>query len=47
MSMLSIGILIAIPVILFSVAYYVIKETIREINFKFENNEDDDNIGIW
>ena len=45
--MLVIGILIAVPVILFSVAYYVIKETIKEINFKFENSEDDDNLGIW
>ena len=47
MSMLVIGILITVPVILFSVGYYVIKETIKEINFKFENSEDDDNIGIW
>jgi len=47
MNMLVIGILIAVPVILFSVAYYVIKETIKEINFKFENSEDDDNLGIW
>lgn len=47
MSTLIVGIIIAIPVILFSVGYYVIKETIKEINFKFENSEDDDNIGIW
>jgi len=47
MSMLVIGIIIAVPVILFSAAYYVIKETIKEINLKFENSEDDDNLGIW
>lgn len=46
--LIIVGILISIPVIIFSVAYYVIKETVKEINLKFDNDKDEnDNLSVW